>query len=87
MTSSLSQTGKLDVSQSQKDTFAALTDQSLKPPEFSNLLEASVYNLTKYDEEKKTEVAGNLADQIREAAQIKAEKQAAREEVQVLTMG
>lgn len=86
---SFMQAGSIEVQQSQKDRIAASTDQNLKPPEFSRSLEASAYNLTKYDDEKKVIQAVELADQIREAAQIKAETRAALEmrEEQVLTMG
>ena len=74
----------------QKNTIAASTDQNLEPPKFSSALEASAYNLTKDDDEKKATQAVRVTDQIRAAAPIKAEKQVAMkmetERVQVLTM-
>ncbi len=66
-------TSKLEVSQGQKDFIAKVTDQSLEQPEFSSSLEASVYNLSKFDDNKKAEKAEEMADQIRAAAQFKAE--------------
>lgn len=88
ITQSCFQAGQLTVPPAQKDLLAAATDQNLEPPEFKRSLEASARNLTKYDEEKKAVLATEMADRIREAAQIKAEKHAAieREEVPVMTM-
>jgi hypothetical protein len=90
MTTNILRAGNLEVTHPQKDTIAALTDQNLEPPKFSSALEANTYNITKYDDEKKATQAIRLTDQIREAAQIKAEKHAAlemeTEKVQVLTM-
>lgn len=88
MAKSCMQGANVAVYQSQKDTIATLTDQNLKPPEFSRSLEASAYNLTRYDEEKKVTQAVNIADQIREIRQIEAKKQVAVEtsKERILTM-
>ena len=90
LTANILRAGNLEVSQPQKDTIAALTDQNLEPPKLSNALEANAYSISKYDEEQKATQAVRLTDRIREVAQIKAEKHAAMEmeieRVQVLTM-
>ena len=80
--------GNLEIHQTQKDLIAAQTDQNLNPPEFSRNLEASAYNITKFDEDKKMSKAIEITDQIRKAAQIREEKLAALEiqETQVLIM-
>ena len=90
LTANILRAGSLEVSQPQQNSIAALTDQNLEPPKFSNALEANAHAISKYDEEQKATQAIRLTDQIREAAQIRAEKHAAMEmeteRVQVLTM-
>ena len=82
------QSGNIEVLPSQKETLTALIDKNLKPPEFSSALEASAFNLTKYDDEKKVSETIRATDKIRETAQIREEKQAALEigEAQEMSM-
>ena len=68
---------KLDVAQRQKETIAEGMDDNLEPPEFSSQLEASFYNLIKYDEARKAEVAIKTADTIRGQVQAREEQLAA----------
>jgi hypothetical protein len=88
ITESAMKASGLGVDQTQKNTIAGSIDKNLEPPEFSNRLEASAYNLTKYDDDKKAELAVEAADQIREETKIEAEiqMQAEMQEAQVLTM-
>lgn len=56
----------LEVTKPQSTTIAGSMNENLSPPKFSNALEASAYNVTKYDERKKAEKAEELAAKIRE---------------------
>lgn len=79
----------LNVDESQKETIDQSLDKNLESPEFSSSLEASAYNSTKYDDDKKAEFAVRMADQIREEAKIKALKEIdiVEEREEALTMG
>lgn len=82
MTASLLLTGNMPPSPSQKATIAAGTEPQWKPPEFKSALEATAYNLNKYEEENKPDFAVGWADKIRAVERVRAVERAAAMEMQ-----
>lgn len=86
---SLINSGNHDVSRGQQETIAGVVEGNLEPPEFSKHLEATAYNLIKYDDDKKAEMAVTSAETIRHHVRAQEERLAqieAHEEGNILRM-